>query len=114
MRAAAAKAADSGAESTDLRELLPNYVKPDTAALKAEMIRSLSEQTTNVYDSISSGSLEISVNQSPDLANSISDNLFDDFQFVNTKFENTKFENTQHVLDTLDAPQNILEINPHV
>ena len=112
VRAAAAKAADSGAESTDLRELLPNYVKPDTAALKAEMIRSLSEQTTNVYDSISSGSLEISVNQSPDLANSISDNLFDDFQFVNTKFENTKFENTQHVLDTLDAPQNILEINP--
>ena len=56
--------------------------------------------------------LEISVKQSPDLANTISNNLFDDFQFVNTKFDNTKFENTQHVLDTLDAPQNILEISP--
>tara|TARA_B110000459_G_scaffold193992_1_gene232883 strand:- start:498 stop:1040 length:543 start_codon:yes stop_codon:yes gene_type:complete len=34
-------------------------------------------------------------------------NLFDDFQFVNTKFENTR-----HVIDTLDKPQNLLEINP--
>ena len=112
VRAAAAKAADAGAESTDLRELLPNYVKPDAEAMKAEMIRSLSEQTTNVYDSISSSNLEISVKQSPDLANTISNNLFDDFQFVNTKFDNTKFENTQHVLDALDRPQNLLEISP--
>jgi hypothetical protein len=77
-----------------------------------EMIRKLTEQTTRVYDSVTSSELEISVKQSPDLVNTITDNLFDDFQFVNTKFDSSKFENTQHVIDTLDKPQNLLEINP--
>ena len=111
VRAAAAKAANSGADSTDLRELLPNYVPLNSKATHDEMIRKLSKQTTNVYDSISSSKLEISVKQTPDLVNTITDNLFDDFQFVNTKFDNSKFENTQHVIDTLNKPQNILEIN---
>ena len=74
--------------------------------MKNEMIRKLSEQTTNVYDSISSSRLEISVKQSPDLFNTINDNLFDDFQFVNTKFENT-----QHVIDSLEKPQIQFEIS---
>ena len=112
VRAAAAKAANAGVASTDLRELLPNYVKSDSKIMHNEMIRKLSEQTTNVYESISSSKLEISINQSPDSTNAITDNLFDDFQFVNTKFDNTNFENTQHVIDTLDKPQNILDINP--
>ena len=112
VRAAAAKAANLGAASTDLRELLPNYVKQDSKIMHDEMIRKLTEQTTSVYDSVSSSELEISVNQSPDLTNTITDNLFDDFKFVNTKFDNTKFENTQHVIDTLDAPEIFLEINP--
>ena len=56
------------------------------------MIRKLTEQTTNVYDSILSNEFDISVIQSPDLSNSIPDNLFDDFQFVNTKFDSGKFE----------------------
>ena len=112
VRAAAAEAANSGEGSTDLRELLPNYVAPDSKAMNDEMVRKLTEQTTNVYDSISSSELEISIVQSPDLTNTITDNLFDDFQFVNTKFDNSKFENTQHVIDTLEKPQNILDISP--
>ena len=112
VRAAAAAAANSGEGSTDLRELLPNYVAPDSKAMNDEMIRKLTEQTTNVYDSITSSELEISIVQSPDLTNTITDNLFDDFQFVNTKFDNSKFENTQHVIDTLEKPQNILNISP--
>ena len=112
VRAAAAAAANSGEGSTDLRELLPNYVAPDSKAINDEMVRKLSEQTTNVYDSITSSELEISIVQSPDSTNTITDNLFDDFQFVNTKFDNSKFENTQHVIDTLDKPQNILDISP--
>ena len=112
VRAAAAAAANSGEGSTDLRELLPNYVAPDSKAINDEMVRKLSEQTTNVYDSITSSELEISIVQSPDLTNTITDNLFDDFQFVNTKFDNSKFENTQHVIDTLEKPQNILDISP--
>ena len=114
IRAAAAAASNSGVGSTDLRELLPNYVKPDSKVMHDEMIRKLTEQTTNVYDSISSSNLEISVVQSPDLTNSITDNLFDDFKFVNTKFDNSKFENTQHVIDTLEKPQNVLEITPNI
>ena len=102
-----AAAASSGASSTDLREFLPNYVKPNSKVMNDEMIRKLTEQTTNVYDSILSNEFNISVIQSPDLSNSMPDNLFDDFQFVNTKFENTR-----HVIDTLDKPQNLLEINP--
>jgi len=112
VRAAAAATANSGEGSTDLRELLPNYVAPDSKAMNDEMIRKLTEQTTNVYDSITSSELEISIVQSPDSTNTITDNLFDDFQFVNTKFDNSKFENTQHVIDTLDKPQNILDISP--
>ena len=107
VRTAAAKAANLGAASTDLRELLPNYVKPNSKVMNDEMVRKLTEQTTNVYDSILSNQLEISVIQSPDLTNSITDNLFGDF-----KFDNSKFENTQHVIDTLDKPHNLLEIYP--
>ena len=102
---------NTGSGSTDLRELLPNYVAKDSKVMHDEMIRKLTEQTTNVYDSISSAKLEISVKQSPDLMNTITDNLFDDFQFVNTKFDNNKFENTQHVIDILDKPKILLEIN---
>ena len=107
VRAAAAKAANSGASSTDLRELLPNYVKPNSKVMNDEMVRKLTEQTTNVYDSILSNKLKISVIQSPDLTNSITDKLFDDF-----KFDNSKFENTRHVIDTLDKPQNLLKLYP--
>ena len=106
VRAEAARISNSGADNVDLRELLPNYVKPDSKVMHDQMVRNLSEQTTNVYDSISSSRLEISVTQSPDFTNTISDNLFDDFQFVNTKFENT-----QHVIDSLDNSQNLFEIN---
>ena len=102
-----AAAANSGIDSIDLRELLPNYVKPDSKVLHDEMIRKLSEQTASVYDSILSSKFEISVKQSPDLTNTITDNLFDDFQFVNTKFENT-----QHVIDSLDKSEIFLAINP--
>ena len=105
VRIAAANIANNGAESIDLRELLPNYVKPDSKIMHDEMIRKLSEQTTNVYDSISSSQLDISVKQNPDLKNIVTDNLFDDFQFVNTKFENT-----QHVIDSLDNSQNLIKI----
>ena len=106
VRSEAARMSNNGADNVDLRELLPNYVKPDSKVMHDQMVRNLSEQTTNVYDSISSSRLEISVKQSPDLTNTISDNLFDDFQFVNTKFENT-----QHVIDSLDNSQNLFEIN---
>jgi len=107
VRTAAAKAANLGAASTDLRELLPNYVKPNSKVMNDEMVRKLTEQTTNVYDSILSDEFKISVIQSPDLTNSITDNLFGDF-----KFDNSKFENTRHVIDTLDKPQNLLKIYP--
>ena len=109
VRVAAAKIENSGVGNVDLRELLSNYVKPDSKAMHDEMIRNLSEQTSTVYDSISSSRLEISVQQSPDLTNTITDNLFDDFQFVNTKFENT-----QHVIDSLDKSLNLFEINDSV
>ena len=55
---------------------------------------------------------QIPVKQSTNLVNTVTDDLFDDFQFVNTKFDSSKFENTQHVIDTLDKPPNLLEINP--
>jgi hypothetical protein len=117
VRAEAAKAANLGAPSTDLRELLPHYVKPNSKVMNDEMIRKLTEQTSSVYDSVTSSEFEISIKQSPvnlrsDLANTVTDTLFDDFEFVNTKFDSSKFENTQHVIDTLDKPQNLLEINP--
>ena len=109
VRAEAARISNSGESNIDLRELLPNYVKPDSKVMHDQMVRNLSQQTTNVYDSISSSRLEISVKQSPDLTNTITNNLFDDFQFVNTKFENT-----QHVIDSLDKPLNLFEINDSV
>jgi len=105
VRLKAAQMANEGKESIDLRELLPNYVAPDSQAMKEDMIRQLTKETSNVYESISSRQLDISVNQSPDLTNSISSNLFDDFQFVNTKFENT-----QHVIDSIEKPQTSFEL----
>ena len=105
VRLKAAQMANEGKENIDLRELLPNYVAPDSQAMKEDMIRQLTKETSNVYESISSRQLDISVNQSPDLTNSISSNLFDDFQFVNTKFENT-----QHVIDSIEKPQTSFEL----
>ena len=105
VRLKAAQMANEGKESIDLRELLPNYVAPDSQAMKEDMIRKLTKETSDVYESISSRQLDISVNQSPDLTNSISSNLFDDFQFVNTKFENTK-----HVIDSIEKPQTSFEL----
>ena len=105
VRLKAAQMANEGKESIDLRELLPNYVAPDSQAMKEDMIRKLTKETSDVYESITSRQLDISVNQSPDLTNSISSNLFDDFQFVNTKFENT-----QHVIDSIEKPQTSFEL----
>ena len=105
IRVKASQMANSGMESVDLRELLPNYVAPDSQAMKEDMVRKLTEETSNVYESISARQLDISIKQSPDLTNTISSNLFDDFQFVNTKFENTK-----HVIDTIEKPQTTFEL----
>ena len=105
VRLKASQMGNDGKENIDLRELLPNYVAPDSQAMKEDMIRQLTKETSNVYESISSRQLDISVNQSPDLTNSISSNLFDDFQFVNTKFENTK-----HVIDSIEKPQTSFEL----
>ena len=105
IRLKASQMANDGVENIDLRELLPNYVAPDSQAMRDDMVRQLTKETSNVYESISSRQLEISVNQSPDLTNPISSNLFDDFQFVNTKFENT-----QHVIDTIEKPQTSFEL----
>ena len=109
VRSTAAQLQNEGADSVDLRELLPNYVKPDSETMNDEMIRNLSEQTATVYNSILSDELQIDVKRNPDLLNTISDNLFDDFQFVNTEFDNTKFENTKHVINYLEKPQNIFK-----
>ena len=100
VRLKASQLANDGQENVDLRELLPNYVAPNSQAMKEDMIRQLNEETLKVYESISSRQLDISVNQSPNLINPISSNLFDDFQFVNTKFENTR-----HVIDSIEKPQ---------
>ena len=106
VRLKASQMANDGEESTDLRQLLPNYVAPDSQTMKEDMIRQLTKETSNVYESISSRQLDISVNQSPDLTNPISSNLFDDFQFVNTKFENTR-----HVIDSIEKPQTSFEFS---
>ena len=105
IRLKASQMANDGKENVDLRELLPNYVAPDSQAMKQDMVRKLTEETSKVYESISTRQLDISIKQSPDLTNTISSNLFDDFQFVNTKFENTK-----HVIDTIEKPQTIFEL----
>ena len=105
VRLKASQMGNDGKENIDLRELLPNYVAPDSQAMKEDMIRQLTKETSDVYESISSRQLDISVNQSPDLKNPISSNLFDDFQFVNTKFENT-----QHVIDSIEKPQTSFEL----
>jgi len=105
IRIQASQMAEDGMENIDLRELLPNYVAPNSQTMKEDMVRQLTEETSNVYESISSRQLEISVKQSPDLTNTISSNLFDDFQFVNTKFENTR-----HVIDTLEKPATVFEL----
>ena len=106
VRLKASQMANDGQENVDLRELLPNYVAPDSQSMKEDMIRKLTKETSNVYESISSRQLDISVNQSPDLTNPISSNLFDDFQFVNTKFENTN-----HVIDSIEKPQTSFEFS---
>ena len=106
VRLKASQMAASGIGSVDLRELLPNYVAPDSQAMREDMIRQLTQETSNVYESISSRQLDISVNQSPDLINPISSNLFDNFQFVNTKFENTR-----HVIDSIEKPQTSLDFS---
>ena len=105
VRLKASQMGNDGKENIDLRELLPNYVAPDSQAMKEDMIRKLTKETSDVYESITSRQLDISVNQSPDLKNPISSNLFDDFQFVNTKFENT-----QHVIDSIEKPQTSFEL----
>ena len=105
VRKVAAEIQNSGGKSMDLRELLPNYIAQDSEVLHEEMIRKLSKETTNVYESISSSQLEISVSSSPDFSNPVSSNLFDDFQFVNTKFENT-----QHVINTLEQPKTLFDL----
>ena len=105
VRLKAAQMGNDGKENIDLRELLPNYVASDSQAMKEDMIRKLTKETSDVYESITSRQLDISVNQSPDLKNPISSNLFDDFQFVNTKFENT-----QHVIDSIEKPQTSFEL----
>jgi len=105
IRIQASQMAEDGVENIDLRELLPNYVAPDSQAMRDDMVRQLTKETSNVYESISSRQLDISVYQSLDLSNPISSNLFDDFQFVNTKFENT-----QHVIDTIEKPQTFFEM----
>jgi hypothetical protein len=104
IRLKASQMANDGKDSIDLRELLPNYIATDSQLMKEDMIRQLTKETSNVYESISSRQLDISVNQSPDLTNPISSNLFDDFQFVNTKFENTR-----HVIDSVEKPQTYFE-----
>jgi len=105
IRIQASQMAEDGVENIDLRELLPNYVAPDSQDMKNDMVRQLTKETSNVYESISSRQLDISVNHSPDLTNPISSNLFDDFQFVNTKFENTR-----HVIDSIGKPQTAFEL----
>lgn len=105
IRLKASQMANDGKENVDLRELLTNYVAPDSQAMKEDMVRKLTEETSNVYESISSRQLEISIKQSPDLTNTITSNIFDNFQFVNTKFENTK-----HVVDTIEKPQTTFEL----
>ena len=105
IRLKASQMANDGQENVDLRELLPGYVPNDHQAMKDNMVRQLTKETSNVYESISSRQLEISVTQSPDLTNAIASNLFDDFQFVNTKFENTR-----HVIDSIEKPQTTFEL----
>ena len=63
IRLKAAQMANEGKESIDLRELLPNYVAPDSQAMKEDMIRQLTKETSDVYESITSRQLDISVNQ---------------------------------------------------
>ena len=106
IRLKASQMANDGKESIDLRTLLPNYIEPDSQSMKYEMIRQLTKETSNVYESISSRQLDISIKQSSDFTNSISSNLFDDFQFVNTKFENT-----QHVIDSIEKPHTSFELS---
>jgi len=106
IRIQASQMAEDGVENIDLRELLPNYVAPDSQTMKDDMVRQLTKETSSVYESISSRQLDISVNQSPDLTSPISSNLFDDFQFVNTKFENTG-----HVIVSIEEPQTSFEFS---
>ena len=61
IRLKASQMANDGNENIDLRELLPNYVKPDSQTMKEDMIRQLSLETSNVFESISSRQLELSV-----------------------------------------------------
>jgi len=105
IRLKASQMANDGQENVDLREFLPGYVPTDPQAMKENMVIQLTKETSNVYESISSRQLEISVTQSPDLTNAIASNLFDDFQFVNTKFENTR-----HVIDSIEKPQTTFEL----
>jgi len=104
IRIKASQMGNNGEESVDLRELLPGYVPTDPQAMKENMISQLTKETSNVYESISSRQLDISIKQSPGLTNTITSDLFDDFQFVNTKFENTR-----HVIDSIEKPQTEFE-----
>ena len=106
VRLKASMMSNDGLENVDLRELLPNYIRPDSQVMKDDMIRKLSEQTTRVYETISSKQLEISVTQSPTFSNKITSDLFNNFQFIDTKFENT-----QHVIDSLEKPNTIFEFS---
>ena len=61
IRLKAAQMANDGQENVDLRELLPGYVPSDPQAMKENMVRQLTKETSNVYESISSRQLDISV-----------------------------------------------------
>ena len=46
IRLKASQMANDGEENIDLRELLPNYVAPDSQAMKEDMVRQLTEETS--------------------------------------------------------------------
>ena len=113
-RAMMDEAMRSGDGEFDLREYSPNYLELNKEQIQERMMKSFSEQTSELFNEIISGKqlqsdgtlsgIEVAISQ----PSRDSKSIFDDF-----KFEQPKFENTRHVRDSLQSePFRAIPISP--
>ena len=113
-RAMMDEAMRSGDGEFDLREYSPNYLELNKEQIQERMMKSFSEQTSELFNEIISGKQLQSDGTLSDIEVAISQpsrdskSIFDDF-----KFEQPKFENTRHVRDSLQSePFRAIPISP--
>jgi hypothetical protein len=115
-RAMMDEAIRTGDGEFDLREYSPNYLQLNKEQIQERMMKSFSEQTSQIFNEIIVGKqlqpdgtlsdIGVTVSQPKDDLQSIFDNF---------KFEQAKFENTRHVRDSLqDGSQQIIPSSQNI